>query len=125
MKPLVLVLFAGTCGCGSGGMDAHVDGGADAASACPSNLASACPSPAPTWTSQVLPIYQSACISCHQAEGQAFDTPLDTYQNAYARRSGTIDQVYSCFMPPAGTGRLTLKQRDVILDWLLCGAPEH
>jgi len=36
-----------------------------------------------------------------------------------------LTQVYSCRMPPAGNAQPTTQERQTIVAWLVCGAPNN
>lgn len=86
---------------------------------CPNDLPAACPSSPPSYA-QVAPIFQSKCQSCHSAGGTAPDRFFDTYDQIAAQQSATLDQIYSCKMPPAGFPTLSDAERQLVLSWLVC-----
>jgi uncharacterized membrane protein len=86
---------------------------------CPNDLPSSCSSSPPTY-SQVAPIFQAKCQSCHSAGGTAPDRLFDTYDQIAAQQSATLDQIYSCKMPPAGFPTLSDAERQLVLSWLVC-----
>jgi len=124
---LVLALLAiAACGNGNRGGDAGVDLGVpDLASACPNDLPAACPSPTPSWDGGVSQIIASKCIPCHMPGGLAFDNPLTDYNSVYQRRGIVLDQVYSCYMPPPDAAQLDASERQALLGWMVCGAPNN
>ncbi|HSY41676.1 MAG TPA: hypothetical protein VLA79_19185 [Polyangia bacterium] len=89
----------------------------------------------PSFVTDVLPIFQRVCDNCHSPDAPAADqeTPfLTNYQQIYGPRgseAGAINvQVFdncSMPMPPADAPvPLTADQRQTLLAWLACGAPD-
>jgi hypothetical protein len=108
-----------------GGGEAGADSGGDAARSCPSDLPASCPGIKPSYHRDVVPILSAACIHCHSPTGIGGYSET-TYADVYQQRSAILDQVYSCLMPPASRyGGLTIGQRETLLAWLVCGAPEN
>ena len=93
---------------------------------CPNDLP-ACPSPAPSWKSTVLPIMNTRCISCHGPGGSDPSLPLNTYDEIYQRRGTILSETYACKMPPPDAGVLPPEgaERKILLEWLVCGAPDN
>jgi hypothetical protein len=126
MAALALVLAI--VGCGNGGRsgnDLATLPDMAVASACPNDLPMACPSPAPSWDGGVRPLIDEFCVGCHQAGGLAFDKPFTDYGLVYQQRGGMLDQVYSCYMPPPDAGQPDESQRQQLLGWFVCGAPQN
>ena len=92
---------------------------------CPNDLPSACPSPAPSWDGGVQALIAEKCGACHTAGGLAFDRPFDDYAHVYQYRGEMLNQVYSCYMPPPDAGQLDSAQRQALLGWFVCGAPNN
>jgi hypothetical protein len=119
-----LVAFVLPClalGCGS----ASPSGGADAAEqACAKDLPKSCPSVVPSYRSDIIPLLSSSCIGCHSPTGIGGYSET-TYEDVFQQRSAILDQVYDCLMPPANSGPLTTQQRETLLAWLVCGAPDN
>lgn len=111
----LIVAAALALGCGPD------DGGA----ACPSDLPAACPSPAPSYAADVGAIIQSRCASCHAPGGEEPSMPLVTYDQIKARAPAMLTQVYACRMPKAGAPPLEPGQRQALLEWLVCKAPNN
>ena len=107
---LALVSLAPACG----GMDA-----------CPNDVPDTCPATVPSYTNDVAPVIMERCLLCHAPGGQAGDKPLDTYAHLFSRRSAVLNQLAACNMPPAGEPQPTEDERLIILDWLVCGAPDN
>ena len=81
----------------------------------------------PSFSAAVLPIIRSNCIGCHIGGGVAADRPLTTYAQVVKLERSTFNAVYSCVMPPAydTVDQLTMAQRNTLLQWLACGAPDN
>jgi hypothetical protein len=94
---------------------------------CARALPTSCAS-APTYTTEVAPIVARACLpSCHEPNGTASDRDLTTYANIEKIESTVLSQVYACSMPPPDAGpdvALTSQDRDMLLQWLVCGSPD-
>jgi hypothetical protein len=106
---------------------------ADAAtpSACPSDLPSSCPTPVPSYRADIVPVLETSCLYCHNPKGFAGHSEA-TYADVYAQRSAILDQVYGCMMPPATSctsgssfAPLSRGEREALLGWLVCGAPDN
>ena len=122
-----LALFA-IAGCGNGGRsgnDLAVVPDMAVASSCPNDLPAACPTPAPSWDGGVQALIDDKCGGCHQPGGLAFDKPFTDYAHVYQYRGVMLDQVYSCYMPPPDAGQLDPSQRQELLGWFVCGAPNN
>ena len=91
---------------------------------CPNDLPASCPSPVPSYQTTVSSIINVRCTSCHSPGGQAATWPFQTYQDVYVERSTVLNQVYSCNMPLGGPA-LPEQERQDLLGWLVCGAPQN
>jgi cytochrome c553 len=113
---LILGLAAAVAGC-------NASTSADAS--CAVTTPATCPSTQPSYQTDVAPILASYCVSCHQAGGSQANKPLETYQGA-SNLSGDVEsQVAGCSMPPSSDAQPTAAQRETILTWVLCGAPNN
>lgn len=114
MKAVVLsFVIAALAACGSSGPS------------CPNDLPASCPSPAPSYQSMIAPLISARCLICHSPGGQEASIPFTTYQNVFAERSPMLNQVYACYMPPTGAQPLSAQERNQLLTWLVCGAPNN
>jgi len=111
----------GAVGCGG----APSAGAPDMASHCPNDLPDSCPTPAPSWDGGVSEVVATVCATCHKAGGEAADKQFNSYDDVYARRGVILSQIYSCFMPPPDSVTLTPAERQMLLGWLVCGAPNN
>ena len=112
-----------------GGTDgADNDGGSpmDAAPVCTKKIPG-CTS-VPSYTADVAPLVHNTCLPCHAKGGTASDRDLTTYRGIVRIESTVLSQIYSCDMPPADAGpdaALTAPERTLLLQWLVCGAPNN
>jgi len=93
---------------------------------CPRDLPSSCELPAPSWMNVVQPIIVQRCNDCHGGGGveqAAFD--FSTYQGVRKAFGSVLNNVYGCQMPPPDAGALTSEQRQALLAWLVCAAPNN
>jgi uncharacterized membrane protein len=117
---LVLVLVL-VLGCSSAPSGDPADGGS--ASTC-TNAPSACVKPVPSYSAVIEPIIQNNCATCHSPKGgYGFDET--TYAQVSAQASSILDDVGGCMMPPSTLPRLSEEERQALLDWLVCGAPNN
>jgi uncharacterized membrane protein len=85
---------------------------------------------APSFAGDILPnIFQPVCDNCHAPDAVPADreTPyLTNYQQTFGSRGEILTQVFEfCSMPPANAPvPLTDDERQTLLDWLACGAPD-
>lgn len=114
---IALVVAAGVLGGGCGDDDAP---------SCPNDLPAACPSPPPSFADEVGAIIVSKCGPCHFEDGVAYPRhDFTTYDDVYRRRSAMLNQVYACTMPPPEDGALSARERQALLAWFVCGAPDN
>src|SRR5438045_4201713 len=65
------------------------------------NVSQTCPDPKPSFASDVRPIINARCLSCHSPGGQEAVRDYTTYAGVVAQRPPMLTQVYSCPAPPA------------------------
>jgi hypothetical protein len=92
---------------------------------CPNDLPASCVMPIPSYATTVSPIFNAYCTTCHSPGGQESSFPLQTYDEIYSIRGEVLDQIYSCRMPLSGEPAPTTDERQALLMWLVCGAPEN
>jgi mono/diheme cytochrome c family protein len=92
---------------------------------CPNDLPMACPSPAPSWSGDLAAIVAARCATCHAPGGSVSEKPLTDYAEVYQRRVTILTEVYACQMPPVGADLLSAAERQDLLAWLVCGAPNN
>jgi hypothetical protein len=101
------------------------DGGAGASS-CPDERPASCPNPAPSWATDVAPIFSGYCAYCHGPNGIAATVDqFTTYDVIYGDRQAILDQVNLCRMPTDAGIPLPEDLRATLLTWLVCGAPNN
>lgn len=96
----------------------------------PSNLV--CPEAgAPSFADDVYPnVFVPVCGNCHAPGGQEANRPLTSYQQIYGTNGNGAREIFnqvflSCLMPPSNAPvPLTDTQRQTLLDWFACGAPD-
>jgi hypothetical protein len=98
-----------------------------AAASCQVPQAPVCPSPAPSYATDVSPIFQTYCVRCHGPGGQESIKPLTSWTEVNSRYGSVLQQVfYFCAMPPATEPQLTdPAARAALLGWLECMAPDN
>jgi hypothetical protein len=97
------------------------------ASGCPDDLPKSCPSPIPSYGAAVAPFIASKCIACHTPRGMASTWQFQTYQETQS--PGLLpdieSMVFTCTMPPASQPQPTPAERQALLGWIVCGAPDN
>ena len=80
----------------------------------------------PSFEGEVLPIFQAVCDNCHAPDASEATKPLTTYKQIYGYAGEYNNQVFlSCLMPPpTAPVQLNRDQRQTLLVWLACGAPD-
>lgn len=86
-----------------------------------------CPDPAPSYGSEVNPIFQTYCVRCHGPGGVESNKPLTSWAEVSSRYGAVLQQVfYFCAMPPSGEPQLKdPAARAALLGWLECMAPNN
>ncbi len=102
-----------------------VTGCDDRAGLCPNDLPTFC-GVAPSWATQVSPVFARTCGTCHGPGGVEAARPFVTWNDVSARQTSVLTQIYGCAMPLPDAGvSLTMAERGVVLEWLTCGAPNN
>jgi hypothetical protein len=85
----------------------------------------------PSFDTDVLPIFQQVCDNCHSPDAPKADQEvpsLTNYQQIYSAVESReiVTQVFEdCAMPPSDAPvPLIGDQRQTLLVWLTCGAPD-
>jgi len=98
----------------------------DASAACPNDLPPACPSAVPSFSRDIQPLMQGQCGTCHSATGTAPDRRFLSYTDAFSQRTAFLSQLYSCRMPPPDAVEgFSVRNRELVLTWLVCNAPNN
>ncbi len=95
---------------------------------CPPFEIPLCPAPPPSFAVDAQPIFAAYCLDCHSPGGREANRPLVTYDDVAKQNgsSGTIlNMVINCQMPPGDAPQLPPAERDTLLAWLVCGAPNN
>jgi hypothetical protein len=144
----LLSALGSACGSGSGGsgsQDAAKETGSEAAAdvaqdtglVCNHDLPTDCVKPVPSYKTDVTPILRDNCAPCHYPGGiESYNPALvfDSYVNVDNADTAMQGQLYACEMPPVmGIPKLGVqpapplpeKDRETLLDWLRCGAPDN
>jgi hypothetical protein len=85
----------------------------------------------PSYATQVQPLFQSLCVICHaQGTAEGLSQPMYDYAYVHANSGPVGDDIYHCTMPPLNDAGhpmflITEEQRQVMLTWLYCGAPNN
>jgi uncharacterized membrane protein len=73
----------------------------------------------------VQPIVQATCVPCHSPGGQYPALDFTTYAGLDHDESTAFSQVLTCKMPPSNApSPLSDADRQVLLAWFVCGAPD-
>jgi len=86
-----------------------------------------CPDAPPSFAEVYQSVFQPTCVvRCHEPGGLESKTPLTTYQQVHGIAGEIYTQVlHNCWMPPPGQPEvLTDQQRQLLIDWFGCGAPD-
>ena len=94
-------------------------------STCPDELPGACPATPPSYVKDVAPAIQASCTPCHAPGGRESNRLLTDYPDAFANRGPALNQIHACRMPPRDAPPLSAANRKILLDWLVCGAPNN
>jgi len=94
---------------------------------CPNDLPSSCPSPAPSWSQQVQPVFNARCTFCHNPNGANPTLLFTDWSQVHGDRGAILTQLYACKMPPpdGGVAPPMGPDRALLLNWLVCGAPNN
>ena len=82
-----------------------------------------CPKTPPSYATTIEPIVTERCVGCHYAHSTLARTDLTSYAKVFGDRGAVLTQVFSCQMPQDGS--LGRAERQAMLEWLVCGAPNN
>jgi len=111
-----LVLACGAAACGPGSEQPPPN-------TCPNDVPDTCPSPAPAFAADVQPVFADHCVTCHSPTGQEPSFPFQSYAQIAAQKISILGQIHACLMPPPSEVQLTSAERQAVLGWIVCGAP--
>lgn len=117
---MLLVTVLGGCG-------SHAGPGGPAA-ACKPGLPTAdeCPAAAPSYATVIGPLVEERCLSCHFTGNPNSSVVLETQAELHAQTQLVETQVYRCSMPPPeDAAPLADTERQELLQWLVCNAPNN
>jgi hypothetical protein len=96
------------------------------ANSCPNDVPPSCPSPEPSWKDQVQAIVDTRCNGCHGDGGieqSVFN--FATYDGVRLHYTAMLGRLSLCQMPPADAAAPTPAERQALLGWLVCRAPNN
>ena len=89
-----------------------------------------CPDAIPSFAQDIYPnVFAPVCGRCHGPGGEESSKPFTTYQQINGTNGVEAREIYfqvfgACLMPPANAPeQLSDVQRQKLLDWFGCGAP--
>lgn len=91
---------------------------------CSAQVVDACPEQVPSYAQTVQPVLERSCVSCHGPGGEKASVPLTSWELVHRRASSMQRQLLSCRMPRGEGPPLSDEERQVVLAWLVCGAPD-
>ncbi len=130
LRTLVLALLACSATLGVvAACSTGTSGGPESDSAC-SGLTTTCPATPPSWQNDVQPLIVTYCLTCHSDGGVAPATfDYTSYTGVYRNRAEMLTQIYQCLMPLVDAAppapQPSSAERQTIVSWLVCGAPDN
>jgi hypothetical protein len=126
-RALAAAFLLGVAGLGVLAGCSSMTGGDDSATDC-TMLTSGCPATPPSWQNDVQPIIATYCGSCHGSGGverAMFDST--TYTSVFEARSTLATVIVNCSMPPPSPPAPSpdAAQRQTVLSWVECNAPDN
>jgi len=73
----------------------------------------------------VSPIISDKCLPCHFSGNTLSSIALSDQAHVKSQLSMALTQVYHCNMPPSDAPGLTSDERQSLLRYLVCGAPNN
>jgi hypothetical protein len=90
---------------------------------CDVKAPTACENPSLRYA-DVKPIFEEHCVTCHFGAWNG-PWPMNDYQHVYDWKDDIRGDVVSCAMPPYDGGvPMPMEQRQTLLMWIRCDAPE-
>jgi hypothetical protein len=127
MRIAVLVPFAFVLGACAGGADTASQADPIKTSAtCLGTPPKSCPATVPSYKTDVIPVLTAKCNNCHV--GGRGPWPLTNHTDIVDWLPQIQSDVEHCSMPPTnldGGVALTAEERELLLGWALCGAPNN
>jgi uncharacterized membrane protein len=84
-----------------------------------------CGTAAPSYATDIAPLVETYCLACHFAGNHNSSVVLETQSQLNHQRGLVETQVYRCQMPPSDGEALRTTDRELLLKWLVCGAPSN
>jgi len=86
-----------------------------------------CPDPQPSYAGEVSAIIQTYCVGCHGPGGQEANRPFGTWSDidVHAYAGPMQRQLLACQMPPADAPQPSEQDKQTLIAWLTCGAPNN
>jgi hypothetical protein len=118
MRALLLASMLGALSLSSCGPDSAVN--------CPFEPP-VCPDSQPSYAGEVSAIIQTYCVGCHGPGGQEANRPFGTWSDidSHAYAGPMQRQLLACQMPPADAPQPSDQDKETLIAWLTCGAPNN
>jgi uncharacterized membrane protein len=85
----------------------------------------ACATATPSYAEDIAPLVEARCLECHFAGNRQSSVVLETHAQLAGSRQLVETRVYRCQMPPSEATALSATERELLLQWLVCGAPDN
>ncbi len=106
------------------GCSASVSGGGDGDQGSCTAIDSPTCATAPDYATEIEPIIDAYCVSCHQQGGEEPKELLTSYAEVQGWSSDIARTVEDCSMPPPEDAQMSDEERTLLLEWIACGAPQ-
>ena len=105
--------------------DMSGDSGGMAASCLPP-ASTICVTPAPSFATEIVPILDARCNTCHDATLPEAPWPLHEHEDVLDWKTVFVTSLLDCTMPPPDSGAaLPESERQRIFAWVACGLPDN
>jgi hypothetical protein len=103
------------------------NGGSSSGRDCPSDLprSADCDANVPSYQLEVGPIIEQRCRGCHFPGNTQSGDVFEEHADLFGQRQTVLTRIYACVMPPAGAPPLLPDERQTLLQWFVCGAPDN
>jgi uncharacterized membrane protein len=85
----------------------------------------ACATATPSYSEDIAPLVEGRCLECHFAGNRQSSVVLETHTQLTGSLQLVETRVYRCQMPPSEAPALSATEREMLLQWLVCGAPDN
>jgi hypothetical protein len=113
-------------------VDASIDIALDAAfdmaqePSCPTDWPDGCVPPVPSWMNGVQAIINKRCYPCHFPDGVEYPrVDLSSYKAVHGIYGPVLSLEKACAMPPPDAAQPTPAEREELVAWLICAAPNN